>query len=156
MPPKHLQTVRQLPFTRIRGRIIAPVTPSHPCAMLTPTIRVHRWIWAKRNMVSHQWVCFTEQFHKSRGGTRQVELHCVARNPITNFTQSTSQVWPKALHREQQTMRVWSPSRWNFRNVNELGDESMVLWARNAARNTWVSSTRSQSTQSAFRSGAKL
>ena len=37
-----------LPSTRIRARIIAPVAPSPPSAVLTPSIRVHRWIraWA--------------------------------------------------------------------------------------------------------------
>ena len=35
-----------LPSTRIRARIIAPVTPSPPSAVLAPSIRVHRWIRA--------------------------------------------------------------------------------------------------------------
>ncbi len=48
-PPKRLQTAANLPSTRIRARIIAPVTPSPPSAVLTPSIPVHRWIRAKRN-----------------------------------------------------------------------------------------------------------
>ena len=35
-----------LPSTQIRARIIAPVTPSPPSAVLTPSIPVHRWIRA--------------------------------------------------------------------------------------------------------------
>ena len=33
-------------LTQIRARIIAPVTPSPPSAVLTPSIPVHRWIRA--------------------------------------------------------------------------------------------------------------
>ena len=47
-PQKRLQTAANLPSTRIRARIIAPVTPSPPSAVLTPSIPVHRWIRAKR------------------------------------------------------------------------------------------------------------
>ena len=47
-PPKRLQTAANLPSTRIRARIIAPVTPSPPSAVLTPSIPVHRWIRDKR------------------------------------------------------------------------------------------------------------
>ena len=36
-----------LPSTQIRARIIAPVTPSPPSAVLTPSIPVLRWIRAK-------------------------------------------------------------------------------------------------------------
>ena len=43
-PQKRLQTAANLPSTRIRARIIAPVTPSPPATVLTPSIRVHRWI----------------------------------------------------------------------------------------------------------------
>ena len=43
-PPKAPATAANLPSTRIRARIIAPVTPSPPSAVLTPSIPVHRWI----------------------------------------------------------------------------------------------------------------
>ena len=43
-PPKRLQTAANLPSTRIRARIIAPVTPSPPATVLTPSMRVHRWV----------------------------------------------------------------------------------------------------------------
>ena len=36
-----------LPPTRIQARIIAPVTPSHPSAVLTPSTCMNRWIRAK-------------------------------------------------------------------------------------------------------------
>ena len=35
-----------LPPTRIQARIIAPVTPSHPSAVLTPSTCMNRWIRA--------------------------------------------------------------------------------------------------------------
>ena len=42
-----------LPSTQIRARIIAPVTPSPPSAVLTPSIPVHRWIRAKKPVVRY-------------------------------------------------------------------------------------------------------
>ena len=51
-PQKRLQTARNLPSTQIRARIIAPVTPSPPSAVLTPSIPVHRWIRAKVTRVT--------------------------------------------------------------------------------------------------------
>ena len=45
-PAPGSQPPANLPSTQIRARIIAPVTPSPPSAVLTPSIPVHRWIRA--------------------------------------------------------------------------------------------------------------
>ena len=47
-PQKRLQTARQPPVYPNRARIIAPVTPSPPSAVLTPSIPVHPWIRVKK------------------------------------------------------------------------------------------------------------
>ena len=59
-PPKRLQTAANLPSTRIRARIIAPVTPSPPSAVLTPSIPVHRWIRAKVEAPFSEWADITK------------------------------------------------------------------------------------------------
>ena len=45
-PQERLQAARDLQPTRIQARIIAPVTPSHPSAVLTPSTCMNRWIRA--------------------------------------------------------------------------------------------------------------
>ena len=59
LPKSACRPPANLPSTRIRARIIAPVTPSLPSAVLAPSIRVHRWIRGKALLfgpVIHSWV----------------------------------------------------------------------------------------------------
>ena len=44
-PQERLQAARRPPAYPNQARIIAPVTPSHPSAVLTPSTCMNRWIW---------------------------------------------------------------------------------------------------------------
>ena len=44
VPPKRLQAARRPPTYPNQARIVAPVTPSHPSAVLTPSTSMNRWI----------------------------------------------------------------------------------------------------------------
>ena len=58
VPPKApADPPANLPSTQIRARIIAPVTPSPPSAVLTPSIPVLRWIRAYVNAGRWLWRC---------------------------------------------------------------------------------------------------
>ena len=46
-PQERLQAARRPPAYPNQARIIAPVTPSHPSAVLTPSTCMNRWIRAK-------------------------------------------------------------------------------------------------------------
>ena len=54
-PQERLQAARRPPAYPNQARIIAPVTPSHPSAVLTPSTCMNRWIrgktciWARRD-----------------------------------------------------------------------------------------------------------
>ena len=49
-PQERLQAARRPPAYPNQARIIAPVTPSHPSAVLTPSTCMNRWIRAKGGM----------------------------------------------------------------------------------------------------------
>ena len=50
-PQERLQAARRPPAYPNQARIIAPVTPSHPSAVLTPSTCMNRWIRAKKPVV---------------------------------------------------------------------------------------------------------
>ena len=52
-PQERLQAARRPPAYPNQARIIAPVTPSHPSAVLTPSTCVNRWIRAKQKHLRH-------------------------------------------------------------------------------------------------------
>ena len=60
-PQERLQAARRPPAYPNQARIIAPVTPSHPSAVLTPSTCMNRWIRAKRA------VCGIRQGQRSDG-----------------------------------------------------------------------------------------
>ena len=53
-PQERLQAARRPPAYPNQARIIAPVTPSHPSAVLTPSTCMNRWIRAKPGRASSQ------------------------------------------------------------------------------------------------------
>ena len=48
-PQERLQAARRPPAYPNQARIIAPVTPSHPSAVLTPSTCMNRWIRVKES-----------------------------------------------------------------------------------------------------------
>ena len=65
-PQERLQAARRPPAYPNQARIIAPVTPSHPSAVLTPSTCMNRWIRVKAG--SPQWTGGDDQ--RITGGAR--------------------------------------------------------------------------------------